>query len=99
MSSKPDPVDPKQAKAVKGGSKRPAKPSAEVADQTPAEQLPRPRRPGRPKGQTTGERPVSTKGRVRSERPGAQVETDRNGKTYEGKTGISGETADDGDDK
>ncbi len=71
--------------------------------------LPRPRRPGRPKGQTTGEQPVSTKTkiepqppgkrRVRSERPGAEVETDRNGKTYEGKTGVSGETAEDGDEQ
>jgi len=68
--------------------------------------LPKPRRPGRPKGQTTGQQPVTTKvvqptpgkRRERAGRPGAHVETDRSGKTHEGNTGISGETAEDSDE-
>jgi hypothetical protein len=83
------------------------KPPSPGTGPTKPKPLPRPRRPGRPKGQTTGEQPVSTKNQpqlpakrsVRRERPGAEVETARNGKTYEGKTGVSGETAEDDDEQ
>ncbi|MEO6594161.1 MAG: hypothetical protein ABIP94_05360 [Planctomycetota bacterium] len=34
-------------------------------------------------------------GEQRTERPGGNVSTDSNGKTYEGNTGVSGETAED----
>ena len=103
MRSKPKPGTATQL------PKDPVRPQPTPPGTVPAKPkpLPRPRRPGRPKGQTTGEQPVSTKTesklptgrRVRSERPGAEVETARNGKTYEGKTGVSGETAEDDDEQ
>ena len=82
----PTPADPNQ---------RPTPPGP------PPPPLPKPQPPGRPKGQDADQRPLSTQprslpeSRGLSERPGGNVQTDSSGKTYEGNTGVSGETAED----
>jgi hypothetical protein len=69
----------------------------------PAIEHPQRQQPGRPKGQTTGQQPVSTAGAGgTTNRPGgnAQVEprTVEKTKTYEGPTGVSGEAGSNADD-
>jgi hypothetical protein len=76
----------------------------------PATELPQRQQPGRPKGQTTGQQPVSTAqggndvsdATGTTNRPGGnpQVEprTVEKTKTYEGPTGVSGEAGSNADD-
>jgi hypothetical protein len=63
---------------------------------TDGDDAPKPSRPGRPKGQDQDQLPVQTENSVcasETMRAGQHVVTDRDGKTYEGNTGVSGETA------
>ena len=86
-AQKPQPGSPGPQPTPNNPDKRPANQG------NPPQPLPQPQRPGRPKGQTTGQHAVSTNPKSNTLRPGEGVQTDRNGKTYEGKTGVSGETA------
>jgi hypothetical protein len=83
---------------------RPSDPK-KVPPQPQPPSTPPPQRPGRPKGQLLDQRPVTAQGaawkgdsRRAEPRPAEHVTTDSDGKTYEGKTGVSGETAESADE-
>jgi hypothetical protein len=81
-----------------GGPNAPHAPNAPSS--SGSQPLPRPQPPGRPKGQDGDQRPASTgavKGPHDGNETGAEKNRDRR-KTYEGKTGVSGEAGSAADD-
>jgi hypothetical protein len=105
MTMKPYPVDPKNTKAP-GGERHdagrvtdPKKKKNTGSAPTNPSTAPTPASPcddsgcATPKASDADASPAS-----RADRPGAGVRTDRSGKTYEGKTGVSGEVAEDDDE-
>ena len=112
MTIEPFPVDPKKNTKAPGGERHHGGRVKDPNNTGSAPTNPAPAKPcddsgcATPKASDAGAsaanmarpQPGSPGQQGRADRPGAHVKTDRNGKTYEGKTGVSGETAEDASD-